>query len=675
MTTLPTFDHLLYPDKELQSVNSSCSMHLLIESLKDVIAIVDLQGVLTYISPQSYDAIGYTPEELVNQKKIMELIEPSELSAFEAFFSELILHGKAFELHKTKLLHKQGRIIVSEANGTPIFDAQRNLLGYRVVSRDVTKKMQSEQELFTSNTQLRTELHDKSRELSAINGMLDKRLKEKEAYEHRLQIKQLSEKLLSEYARRFIKAKPEEIRGIIDEALADVGALFRVDRCYIFEHNSENTTMSNTHEWCNEGITREIDNLQDLPLDLFPYWIEKTNKQEDINLTTLNDLPSHAVNERNILEMQGIKSLFVSPLFVDTKVIGFIGFDSVNFERTWSNERYSLKFLGEMISFTLDRLSRTQHLIKAKNFYQSIFNNSIAANLILDQDYNVQDLNPRFEQLTGYQVSDFSRSLTSDYFLLEKIFGPNFLEFQAGLNHDLKLQKKDGGIIHVYLNVTSIPHLEHKLVSFIDITELRRLEMNLQESFERLNQTFLSAIYTIGKIVEISDPYTSNHQQRAATLARKIGKKLSLSESDCDTIYLSGLLHDIGKIYIPAQILNKPSKLSDIEMEMIKTHSTFSYQMIKNIEFPWPIAEIVYQHHEKQDGSGYPRGLKGPDIRIEAQILSVADIVESMSSHRPYRPALGIDTAMAEIQRQSGVTLAPQVVAACLEIIEEGQWP
>lgn len=666
---------LLYPDQINVESEVENGFQLLVKSLKDIIVIVDVQGMITYISPQAFETLGYHPEELAHKYTIFDIVDQMEREIFKTWFQRIVGKREAFEFHKAVLIHKDGHPVVSEANGTPILDDTGSIIGFRVVSRDITKKNIIELEIETSNSQLKVELDEKSREINAINGMLSQRLKEKQDYEQKLQNKIMSEKILTEYTRRFLKAKPEEVRIIIDEALAEIGALFQVDRCYIFEFDLITTTMSNTHEWCNEGITREIDNLQDLPIDMFPYWLEKINKQEDINCTTLDDLPSHALNERNILETQGIKSIFVAPLFVDSKVMGFIGYDSVNFVRTWSNERYSLKFLGEIISFTLDRLNRTIDLQKAKKFYQSIFNNSIAANLILDQNYNVQENNHRFYELTGYKSSDFIKSLYSDFTLLEKIFGSNFLNLEEDKNHDLKVQKKNGEIIHIYLNITTIPHLDHKLLSFIDITSLKRLEMTLQDSYETLNNTFLSAVYTIGKIVEISDPYTSNHQQRTATLAQKIGKKINLSEADCDTIYLSGLLHDIGKIYIPAQILNKPSKLSDIEMQMIKTHSTFSYQMIKNIDFPWPIAEIVYQHHEKLDGSGYPRGLKGAEIRLESQILSVADIVESMSSHRPYRPALGLDTAIAEIKRQSGITLDPKIVNACVEIIEEGQWP
>lgn len=648
---------------------------MLVKEIKDTIAIVNSKGVITYISPQSQSMLGYLPEELIDQHTIFDMVSPKELPAFKIWFQQIITSQESFELHKAGFLHKNGHVVVSEANGTPIFDDNGKLIGFRVVSRDVTKRSLHENDINKAFVQLRTALDEKSREIDAVNSLLNQGQIEKQDYERKLQNKIMSEKILTDYTRRFIKATTEEVRGVIDEALADIGALFQVDRCYVFEFDPESNTMSNTHEWCNEGITREIDNLQNLPLGLFPYWLEKINKHEDINCTTLDDLPSHAMNERSILEAQGIKSVFVAPLFVDTKVMGFIGYDAVNYVRSWSSERYSLKFLGEIISFTLDRLNRTKDLRRAKKFYKSIFNNTITANLIMDENYQVQEINPRFFELTGYDLHDFNKNIYSDLILIEKIFGQNFTTLQEKINHDLKLQKKDGEIIHIYMNITSIPHHDHKLISFIDITELKRLETNLQDSYETLNKTFLSAVYTIGKIVEISDPYTSNHQQRSATLARKIAKKLNLSEADCDTIHLSGLLHDIGKIYIPSQILNKPSKLSDIEMEMIKTHSTFSYQIIKNIDFPWPIAEIVYQHHEKIDGSGYPRGLKGDQIRMEAQILSVADIVESMSSHRPYRPALGINTALAEIKRQSGVTLEPRVVSACVEIVEKGLWP
>jgi HD-GYP domain-containing protein (c-di-GMP phosphodiesterase class II) len=172
-------------------------------------------------------------------------------------------------------------------------------------------------------------------------------------------------------------------------------------------------------------------------------------------------------------------------------------------------------------------------------------------------------------------------------------------------------------------------------------------------------------------VVETRDPYTAGHQRRVSDLARAIATEMNLSRGRIDGIRVMGSIHDIGKISVPAEILSKPTKLTDIEFGLIKAHSSAGYDILKEIEFPWPVAEIVLQHHEKLNGFGYPRGLKGNEILPEAKIICVADVVEAMASHRPYRPALGIEKALEEIFQNRGILYDPDVVDACLRLFRE----
>jgi len=203
----------------------------------------------------------------------------------------------------------------------------------------------------------------------------------------------------------------------------------------------------------------------------------------------------------------------------------------------------------------------------------------------------------------------------------------------------------------------------------IDITERKRAEEELINSREKLKETLNGAINTLAAIVETKDPYTYGHQQRVCLLATTIAKELKLEDNRIEAIRVSALIHDIGKVNIPASILSKPGKLTDIEFNMIKTHPQLSYDMLKNIKFPLPIVDIILQHHEKLDGSGYPKGLKGKDIMLEAKILTVSDVVEAMSSHRPYRPALGISVAIEEIKKNKDILYDPVAVDTCVKII------
>ena len=194
---------------------------------------------------------------------------------------------------------------------------------------------------------------------------------------------------------------------------------------------------------------------------------------------------------------------------------------------------------------------------------------------------------------------------------------------------------------------------------------------------ELIRQKFLKTLCkTIGcetmealaTIVEFRDPYTANHQQRVTQLACSIANTMNLSEDETTGLYLAGLIHDIGKVSVPAEILCNPNSLSVDEFNIIRMHPTVGYEILKGLDLPWPIAQIIYQHHERIDGSGYPLGLSGKDILLEARILAVADVVEAMSSHRPYRAALGLDHALSEIVKHKGQLYEPDVVDACLRV-------
>jgi len=209
------------------------------------------------------------------------------------------------------------------------------------------------------------------------------------------------------------------------------------------------------------------------------------------------------------------------------------------------------------------------------------------------------------------------------------------------------------------------------IVMLTDITELIQKQKELQESKQQLQKSLRDFTKALAKMVESRDPYTAGHQERVAKLAVAIAKEIGLSEEKLRGIQITGLVHDLGKIAIPAEILTKPIPLNKLEFDLIKTHPEVAYEVLKEIDFPWPIAEIVYQHHERIDGSGYPRGLKDDEILLEARILAVADVVEAMSSHRPYRPAHSIEEALEEVVRNKGKLYDPEVVEACVRVFKE----
>ena len=197
------------------------------------------------------------------------------------------------------------------------------------------------------------------------------------------------------------------------------------------------------------------------------------------------------------------------------------------------------------------------------------------------------------------------------------------------------------------------------------------IEEELKQSYEKLQKFIEGTAHIITKIVEIRDPYSKGHQQRVSQLATAIAREMKLPQDKIEGVRFASLVHDVGKINLSTEIVSKPSKLVEVEFNLIKNHPKIGYDILKKVDFPWPIAEIVFQHQEKIDGSGYPRGLKGDEILIEAKILGVANVVEATSSYKSYRPALSIDESLAEISKNKNILFDPEVVDTCLKLFKE----
>jgi response regulator RpfG family c-di-GMP phosphodiesterase len=204
-----------------------------------------------------------------------------------------------------------------------------------------------------------------------------------------------------------------------------------------------------------------------------------------------------------------------------------------------------------------------------------------------------------------------------------------------------------------------------------EITKRKEIEEELRKSNEKLANIIESTVNALAYITELRDQYTAGHQRRVKKLAKAIAERMHLDKEQIFNIELASMVHDVGKIMIPAEILNKPGKLSNLEMTLIKSHPEAGRDIFKHVDLTLPVSEIIYQHHERINGSGYPQGLKNDEIMLEAKIIGVADVVEAMSSHRPYRPAPGLDAALKEIEENAGILYDTEVVRNCIEIIRE----
>lgn len=393
---------------------------------------------------------------------------------------------------------------------------------------------------------------------------------------------------------------------------------------------------------------------------------------------------------RDIALQNGYRACANFPLISDNTTYGVVNLYAGKPDAFDAEEIVLLSEVADDIAFALrgmdietDRKRAEQALQDSEEKLHTISSSAQDAIVMADNDGRIEFWNPSAEKLFGYTLEEAAGNTLQDLIVPERLrekHQSGYEQFKAtgqgpviGKVLELPSLRKGGSefVAEYSISAVKLRGKWNAVAVVRDITERKEAEKKRRYDAEMLRRSLEDTIRVVALTVEMRDPYTAGHQRRVADLAVAIAKELGLPEDQIHGLHLAGIVHDLGKIQVPSEILSKPGKITDIEFSFIKTHPQAGYEILKNVEFPWPIAQIVLQHHERLDGSGYPHGLKAEQILLEARILAVADVVEAMASHRPYRTGLGIDTALAEIEHGRGRAYDPATVDACVKLFRE----
>ena len=626
----------------------------ILENIEEGYFEVDLAGSFTFVNDSTCSFLGYSKEEIMGMNNRQYTDKETAKEVFQTF-NRVYNTGKTAKGFDWQIIRKDGTKRYIEASISLQKDSSGKPKGFRGIVRDITERKQAEKELRRVNRALRM--------LSATNQALIHITDEAT--------------LLNEICRIAV----------------EVG-VYRMAWISSPENDEAKTMRPVAHAGFESGYI-ESANIT---------WADNERGRGPIGTAIRTGQPSIARNIlldpafalwREAAIQRGYKSNIALPLISEGQTLGALTIYSVEADAFDANEVEILKELADDLAFGITALrTRAQRdqteaeLSESEERYRLIAENTADTINVFDLNFNKTYVSPSILKLRGYTVQEtmtqtLDQMLTPDSLeQARKVFAEQMALESSGTADpartalmELEEYCKDGSTLWVEVALSFLRDNNLKPTGILtltrNITERKHAEEQLRQSLGRLKKAVGTTIAVLGTASEVRDPYTAGHQKSVADLARTIATEMRLAPDKIEGIRMAGSIHDIGKLSIPAEILSKPTKLTDLEFSLIKEHPRIGYEMLKDVESPWPLAEIVYQHHERINGSGYPRNLKGDDILIEARIMAVSDVVEAMASHRPYRPGLGIEAALEEIEKNKGILYDNVVADACLKLFRE----
>jgi PAS domain S-box-containing protein len=414
----------------------------------------------------------------------------------------------------------------------------------------------------------------------------------------------------------------------------------------------------------------------------YPSYFRALEQKDVVAADDAHHDPNTREFSETYLQPLGISSMLDAPIHLGNRLEGVLCCEHVGPPRQWTSDEKNFAIaITNLVSLTIEGWERKRNeekLAAATEQFQGLVEQSIAGIFII-ADGRYAYVNPRLAEILGYPSGELVGRDAAD--TIEESDRPGFraniaLCLSGAAESQLMsyvCRRPDGSRVDVGAHINRATHAGRPAVIGVvqDISDKKRSDEKIQEYIHRLERGMLSTIKAVSVMSELRDPYTYGHEQRVGDLAGAIAKEMGLDADVTKGLQIAGYVHDIGKIVVPAEILAKPTKLTKAEFELIKAHPQQGYEVLKEIDFPWPVAQVALQHHERLDGSGYPQGLKADQIVIEARILAVADVVEAMAAHRPYRPSRGIEDALDEVVRNRGTKYDPAAVDACVRLFHE----